>query len=82
MDLGARCRLEAIGGPTLQRYRELTAAADMSAAGSPAALAKASFERDFADDWQAVIAAIGAESLPPAETAVAEPEAAAQTTEV
>jgi hypothetical protein len=50
MDLGAFGKLERLGGPTLRRYRELTAAADMSAADSPAAMAKARFERDWMAD--------------------------------
>jgi hypothetical protein len=40
-------KLEAAGGLVLQRYRELTAAADGSAHDSFDALAKAQFERDW-----------------------------------
>jgi hypothetical protein len=43
-------KLEATAGAVLQRYRELTAQADASAADSPAALAKAKFEKDWETD--------------------------------
>jgi hypothetical protein len=61
MDLGALYRLEAAGGAVLARYRELTAQADMSAAGSPAALTKAKFELDWQTDPVALQQAIEAE---------------------
>jgi hypothetical protein len=51
-------KLEAAGGPILERYRALTAAADMSAADGPAAMAKAEFERQWAEDSAAVTAAV------------------------
>jgi hypothetical protein len=47
-------KIEAAGGLVLQRYAELTAAADGSAHGSPAAEAKAEFERDFVADAAAL----------------------------
>jgi hypothetical protein len=40
-------KLEIAGGLTMQRYQELVAAADQSAHDSPAALAKAQFEKDW-----------------------------------
>jgi hypothetical protein len=49
MDLGALGRLRHLGGPALELYERLTAAADASADGSPAHMAKAKFE----EAWQA-----------------------------
>jgi hypothetical protein len=43
-------KLEAAGGQVLQRYRELTEQADGSMYGSPAALAKAEFEKAWERD--------------------------------
>ena len=40
-------KLEAVDGQLLQHYRALTEQADTSAHNSPAALAKAKFERDW-----------------------------------
>jgi hypothetical protein len=55
-------KLEATGGAVLARYRALTAQADASAHDSPAARAKAEFERDWAADPEAVKRAVGARS--------------------
>jgi hypothetical protein len=47
-------KIEAAGGLVLQFYKELTAAADASAFGSPAAMAKAQFEKDWETDPNAL----------------------------
>jgi hypothetical protein len=55
-------RLEATGGAVLARYRALVAAADASAYDSPAARAKAEFERDWAADPETVKRIVAAEA--------------------
>jgi hypothetical protein len=50
--------LEATGGKLLERYRVLTAQADASAHDSPAALAKAAFEKAWETGPQGLIASM------------------------
>jgi hypothetical protein len=51
MDMGALGRLRHVGGPVLELYEKLTAAADRSASpDSPDAMAKIAFERAWEQD--------------------------------
>ena len=72
MDLAQLRKLEAAAGQVLKHYHQLLAQADCSAHDSPAALAKAKFEKDWETDPKAVIAAIDPEAAALAEAKAAE----------
>jgi hypothetical protein len=65
MDLGALYRLEATGGLTLERYRELLAQGDAAASDSPAANALAVFCKQWETNPTALTAAVERESAEP-----------------